>query len=41
MNKKDNSTKSVEEAIIDLYLGIKFRKPEDVNYFINFFIKNS
>jgi hypothetical protein len=30
MNRKDNSTKSLEEAIIDLYLGIKFRKPEEV-----------
>jgi hypothetical protein len=30
MNKKENSTKSVEDAIIDLYLSIKVRKPDEV-----------
>ena len=30
MNKKEYSTKSVEDAIIDLYLSIKVRKPDEV-----------
>lgn len=30
MNRKDNSQKSLEEALIDLYLNVKIRKQEEV-----------
>ena len=33
--KNINSTKTIEESIIDLYLNVKVRKHDDVNNFNN------
>ena len=39
MKKKETPHKSLEEALIDLYLNVKIRKQEDVilNFIINYF----
>lgn len=31
MKKKENSPKTLEEALIDLYLNVKIRKQDEVN----------
>jgi len=34
MKKRENSQKSLEEALIDLYLNVKIRKQDEVKIFI-------
>ena len=33
MKKRDAQNKSIEEALIDLYLNVKIRKQDEVKYF--------